>query len=175
MCQMPLQALGENYELKTWKTIPLYSLPGEGLESDYLQTAMRRMKIWKVQRKRAFGLGPGLGSRIPRGIHGVWGRSAGITRRFIILCFPAWWVLASGFRFCRDDGKNPGWSGGAGTLGLLEKARQLRTRASRLSALVGERRTHPRSSPPDSPQPPAFVACHGARSLCAAACENPAE
>lgn len=126
-------------------------------------------------KKRAFGLGPGLGSRIPRGIHGVWGRSAGTTRRFIILCFPAWWVLASGFRFCRDDGKNPGWSGGAGTLGLLEKARQLRTRASRLSALVGERRTHPRSSPPDSPQPPAFVACHGARSLCAAACENPAE
>lgn len=91
-------------------------------------------------KKRAFGLGPGLGSRIPRGIHGVWGRSAGTTRRFIILCFPAWWVLASGFRFCRDDGKNPGWSGGAGTLGLLEKARQLRTRASRLSALVGERR-----------------------------------
>lgn len=68
-------------------------------------------------KKRAFGLGPGLGSRIPRGIHGVWGRSAGTTRRFIILCFPAWWVLASGFRFCRDDGKKPRlvrWSGDSG-------------------------------------------------------------
>lgn len=104
---------------------------------------MRRMTIWKVQRKElsvcvlvwaARFHGAFTGEAKCRG-------SSGTKRRFLILCFPAWWVLAPGFWFCRGDRKNTGWSGGAGTLGLLEKARQLRTRASWLSVLVGTRRT----------------------------------
>lgn len=89
---------------------------------------MRRMTIWKVQRKElsvcvlvwaARFHGAFTGEAKCRG-------SSGTKRRFLILCFPAWWVLAPGFWFCRGDRKKHWlvrWSGDSGASRESQAAR----------------------------------------------------